>query len=275
VNQPAGEASTDWLWRIQHVHQIGSTNDELLAQRQSGEAPVGSVLVSDQQLAGKGRLGRSWLAEPGQALLMSVVLPLPADPRRWGLTPLAVGVALVRAIERQSGHRQPSVGPEGVVMTAIDKDQTGRPLLKWPNDVMVVDRKLAGILVEAHDGVAICGIGLNVCQDQASLGELAAVSLAMLGLQTSPLLMADLLMAELRDVWATLLADDDQLINQYRRLSATIGQEVMVELSSTQQLRGLAVDVTNDGRLIVDEAGQRHLLASGDVHHLRSLKASR
>jgi BirA family biotin operon repressor/biotin-[acetyl-CoA-carboxylase] ligase len=120
-------------WPRLHLREIGSTSDRARELAQAG-APHGTLVTTDHQVAGRGRQGRTWTTPPGTALTMSLVLR-EVTP----LVPLAAGVAVAEAI-----------GPDAAI--------------KWPNDVLLDDRKVAGILVEARpqEGWAILGIGINV-----------------------------------------------------------------------------------------------------------------
>ena len=149
-------------WGGYYFDAVDSTQDEALAAARQG-APSRSLVVADFQRAGRGRQGRGWLAEPGDALLMSVLFrdstPAPA-PLRW--TSLAA-VALVEAIDEVAPGLHPAI--------------------KWPNDVLLGDRKVAGILAEttwdSRELVAIVGVGLNVNTSPADIQPLqrAATSL--------------------------------------------------------------------------------------------------
>src|SRR5205823_1731834 len=104
-------------------------------------APAGLVAVAEHQTAGRGRQGRSWTAPPGSSLLMSVLLRPGIRPERSHLVTAAVALAAADALEEVAGFR---------------------PGLKWPNDLIVDDRKLAGVLAEADGGAVVVGIGINL-----------------------------------------------------------------------------------------------------------------
>jgi BirA family biotin operon repressor/biotin-[acetyl-CoA-carboxylase] ligase len=129
-----------------HVDSCTSTQELLEATM-----PEGAVAVADYQTAGRGRLGRSWEAPPGDALLVSVLLKPPAD-RPLAQLALVAGVGVADALERLTG-------------LAVQ--------IKWPNDVMLRRTKVAGILAEARDGAVVLGIGVNVNQARAQLPERA------------------------------------------------------------------------------------------------------
>nr|MDT0664889.1 biotin--[acetyl-CoA-carboxylase] ligase [Micromonospora sp. DSM 115978] len=139
-------------WQVQVVAETGSTNSDLAAAARSG-APAGSVLVAEQQTAGRGRLDRRWVAPPGTGLTFSVLLrpDVPAGSLSW--LPMVVGAALVEPLRTQFG------------LAAV---------LKWPNDVLVEERKLAGVLVEVvpapgQRSAVVVGIGLNVAAGRDEL----------------------------------------------------------------------------------------------------------
>ena len=145
------------LWReIRVTGETGSTNADLLQEARAGAAE-GLVLAAETQTAGRGRLGRSWSSPPRAALACSVLLrPAAVPPAARGWLPLLTGIAVAAALRAEAGV------PAG---------------LKWPNDVLVADRKIAGILAEAHDDAIVVGIGLNVTLTAAELPVTGATSL--------------------------------------------------------------------------------------------------
>src|SRR5690606_31622392 len=152
------------LWTgVDVVPSLGSTNTELVARANDG-APGGTVLVTEHQTAGRGRLGRSFSTPARAALTFSVLLRPTVPPHGYGWLPLLMGVAAVHGVRR---------------IAAV------RAELKWPNDVLVGGRKLAGILSEAAFGPAgpavVIGIGLNVSQSREELPVDTATSLALSG----------------------------------------------------------------------------------------------
>src|SRR5262252_2822814 len=144
------------LWReIRVVEETGSTNADLLAEAQAG-AGEGLVLVAEAQTEGRGRLGRRWISPPRRALTFSVLLRPPVPSALLGWVPLLAGVAVASALERTAG------------MDAR---------LKWPNDVLVGDAKLAGILAERWGDAVVVGTGINVLQQRGELPVPTATSL--------------------------------------------------------------------------------------------------
>lgn len=154
------------LWHeVRVVSETGSTNADLLAEARSG-APEGLVLVADAQTAGRGRMGRRWISTPGAALTFSVLLrPGGVPSGRLGWVPLLAGVAVVSALREEAGVEA---------------------RLKWPNDVLIADAKLAGILAESWAEAIVVGIGINVSQTREELPMETATSL-LLGSQAGHL----------------------------------------------------------------------------------------
>lgn len=242
----------DGLWReVRVVPQTGSTNADLLEAARAGAA-AGLVLVAEEQTAGRGRLGRTWSAPPGAGLIFSVLLrPSDVPPTRLGWLPLLTGVAVATAV----------------------RDQTGvQASLKWPNDVLVGERKLAGILAEAHGDAVVVGTGLNVTLSQPELPVPTATSLRLENADSTD--RAALLTAILTGLghrYQAWRADPDAggLRADYLRWCATIGREVRVELPGGAVLTGTAVDVDDAGRLVVRTPAGLVPVGAGDVVHVR------
>jgi len=263
------------LWRSVEVTPVtGSTNADLLARAAAGE-PEGAVLAAEQQSAGRGRLGRTWVAPPRAALTFSVLLRPAAVPRaRLGWLPLLAGVAVAAAI----------------------RDVTGLDArLKWPNDVLigpwntlaggsggvVPPRKVGGILAESAGDAVVVGIGVNVSTGSAELpppgpGALAATSLRLEGaasLDRARLLAEILAGLERRyQAWCQVFGDTERsgLRAEYTALCATLGRRVRVELPGGRRLDGLAAALDADGRLLLSVPPDADLpVAAGDIVHLR------
>lgn len=242
------------LWTgVTVVESTGSTNADLAGQAREG-AVEGTVLVAEEQVAGRGRLGRTWTAPARSGLAVSVLLR-PAPPvTTHGWLPLLFGVAAASAVRR---------------LAEVDVR------LKWPNDLLVGDRKLAGVLAERVEDAVVVGMGLNVSLRADELPVQTATSLA---IQEAACLDRDpLLRAVLREVeshyadWAEAGGDADMagLRAAYQASSATIGREVRVELPGGRFLTGRATGVDEAGRLRLTAGGEQHTLSAGDVVHLR------
>jgi BirA family biotin operon repressor/biotin-[acetyl-CoA-carboxylase] ligase len=199
------------------LHRLGivrSTQDE------AAGLPVGSVVVAESQTAGRGRRGRTWEAPPASGLLATFVLaPGP-------LVVFAAGVAAAEACGREVR-------------------------LKWPNDLMLGEQKLGGVLAEIRGQKALVGIGINLTWAPPGAAKLGADRDALLE-RLLPLL----------ERWAA--AEPEAIIGRWRELSWTLGQQVRVELGG-EVLEGVAEEIDADGALIV---GGRRVVA-GDVVRVR------
>lgn len=248
--------------RLEVVDRTGSTNADLRAAAARGPeaAPDRSVLLAHHQVAGRGRRDRAWQARSAEGLTLSVLLRPDGVPRaRWGWAPLLTGVALVLAVEDD-------------VPAA----------LKWPNDLLLGEapRKAAGILAEVVDGgpgagpALVIGIGVNVATGRDALPA-GATSLAAEGVERGrPDLLGDLLavLASLDDDWREAGGDaaSSGLLAAYREHCATLGRRVRIELPGDRTLVGRAVDVDDEGRLVVrDDHDRETRVIAGDVVHVR------
>jgi BirA family biotin operon repressor/biotin-[acetyl-CoA-carboxylase] ligase len=224
---------------IREFDTIGSTNTWLLAQARDGAAE-GMVAVADHQSAGRGRLGRPWTAPAGTSLLVSILVrPLDLAPERRHLVAAAVGLAAAGGCADVAGLT---------------------PGIKWPNDLLVGDRKLAGILGEADRDAVVVGMGLNV--GSAPPGGISLEEAA-----GRPVDRGELLAAILHRLERWLL-DLDSIAGAYRDACATIGRQVRVTVPGGE-LVGLAEDLDDRGCLLLRTASGVVEVCVGDVVHLR------
>ncbi len=237
---------------LRHWDSIDSTNRWVREQAEAG-AGEGLVAVADHQQAGRGRLGRTWEAPPGAGLLLSVLLqPVGLEVRRVHLLTAAVGLAARQACVEVGGFE---------------------PDLKWPNDLLVGERKLAGVLAEAGRSASagawvVVGIGLNI--SAAPEGAVTADEAA-----GRPLERDDLLLALLQALEARLAGTWDAVAAEHRAACSTVGRRVRAHLAD-RVVEGLASGLDDDGRLVVrpdahDGPGPARdlLLSAADVVHLR------
>lgn len=247
-------------WRVEVVATAPSTNSLLAERFRGGERGV-VVLVAGHQTAGRGRLSRVWETPAGTALTLSVLLEPQVPAARWPGISLLAGVAVADALRDL-----------GVAAT-----------LKWPNDVLVGERKVGGILVErVEDGeraAAVVGIGLNVSMRREELPVGEATSLAVEGGPTDRSVVLAVLLRHLArryDAWGAAAGDlRPTLLADYRERCSTLGRQVRVLLPRDAVLEGTAAEVDAEGRLVVvtpASAGRpehRHVLGVGDVVHVR------
>ncbi|HEY1117360.1 MAG TPA: biotin--[acetyl-CoA-carboxylase] ligase [Acidimicrobiales bacterium] len=238
-----------------------STN-AVVADRARGGAPEGLVVATEHQTAGRGRLDRTWETPAGSALTFSVLLRPTVPPAQWPWLPLLTGYAVAKALAAAGfGAR-----------------------LKWPNDVLLGDRKVAGILVERVEGeggpAAVVGIGLNVLLTEDQLPVPSATSLlvesAGLGhpVPTRTALLATLVetLTEAYDAWQAGIGDGstERLRESYARVCSTLGLDVEVAMPDGSTLAGRATGLDEHGRLVVAPvAGPEVAVGAGDVVHVR------
>ena len=239
---------------VRWFESCDSTNAVAVAAAADG-ADEGLLVLADQQAAGRGRHGRSWIAPPGTSLLFSLLVrPVaPADMHR--LLPLLTGLVVAETVARHL--------PDTAVA------------LKWPNDLLVGDRKAAGILAESAGGAVVIGVGVNVdwrgVERPADLA--GATSLAEAADQAVDRwrLLAGLLGVFSRryEQWQELPA---AFLDDYRARCDTIGRAVRVERTERSPLEGLATGVDHTGALQVRTSdGETMAIHAGDVVHLRPL----
>ena len=237
-------------WQVEHVAEVGSTSDGLIAAAKQG-APEGKVLVADHQRAGRGRQRREWLDRPGQDLLFSVLLRPRLSAEDHGLLSLVAGVALVEALNDMAGQ---GFGA------------------KWPNDVVFAGRKVGGILVEADmmAGYAVVGIGLNLFGELETLPEeLRQRATTVYAATGKDIGREEALAAILRSMgtWYQALRESGPqvVVAAYRQMDTLAGKEVEVEMG-TARVSGVAEGIDEKGRLVVSTADGRLVVDGGEVH---------
>lgn len=223
-----------------HLRKTGSTNDiaKVLALN---NAPSGTIVTAGDQTAGRGRQGRTWSAPSGGSLLFSLLIRPFTTARR--LAPLAVAIAVAEASEQVAEVRCQ---------------------IKWPNDVWVEGRKVAGILLEARpetdpgDSWLVIGIGINAAVDLADLPAELRTTAATLGLE-SPAQLLDPLLNSLAH-W--LDAPANRVLPAWRARDALVGRQVRSTVGS-----GVGSGIDDDGNLLVRETdGSIRRLVSGEAH---------
>ncbi|AMO91192.1 biotin--[acetyl-CoA-carboxylase] ligase [Corynebacterium simulans] len=256
---------------VEYVEQTGSTNTDLMKAENVAD---GTVLLTNEQVSGKGRLGRTWVSPAGSQLILSVLI-LPDSLEHLGTLPLASGLAVTDTVEGS--------------------------VLKWPNDVHINGNKLCGILAEAGPvGAAfksapktevskaevnkvevapktqaapapsarvVVGMGLNVTLTREQLPIEKATSLMLEGRDTDRTELAIALLKNLRRRITQWENQDPQLMADYRAVCSSIGQEVRLE-APTGDVVGVVEGIGDDGRINV--GGEYY--SAGDVTHLRPVQ---
>lgn len=228
-------------WRLLLLEETASTNAVAAERARRGE-PGGLVVVAEAQTAGRGRLDRLWVSPPRAGLTFSVLLRPDLPSGQWPWLPLWAGLAVATALRERA---------------EVDA------VLKWPNDVLIANRKVCGVLAEVPvPGAAVVGIGLNVTTAREELPHDQATSLQLSGARTTD---RDTLLRVVLRALGTVLADPAAARASYRERCSTIGRNVRVELPGDRAVEGAAEQVDDDGRLVVDGTAY----GAGDVVHLR------
>jgi BirA family transcriptional regulator, biotin operon repressor / biotin---[acetyl-CoA-carboxylase] ligase len=244
------------VWRIEHFDVIDSTNTWVAARAVEG-APEGLVAVADFQSAGRGRLDRRWESPPGASLLCSILLRPDVGPDQLQLVVACVALAARAALVRLSGVR---------------------PALKWPNDLIVDDAKIAGLLAEivsVDERLAVVvGIGVNLTHEGPATVRSTSVR-AESGVTISAPALLDILLYELEARRVLLDSPEGQasLRDEYRRGLETLGHMVRVERAHDVVV-GLAQAVDEYGQLIVVVNDEAITISVGDLVHVRAHEGS-
>lgn len=243
-------------WSVIHLNTVDSTNTYLDRLAKEGY-PHGTVVVADSQTSGRGRFQRKWFSPPGKNIYMSILLrpegvPLP----ELSVIPMLTGIACARAIR---------------TLTNLEV------FLKWPNDILLNERKLGGILVEskieAERVYIIAGIGINVNMTEEDLPEEImdiATSLYIVARRgfSRELIMNEILY-EFFELYRGLLQKGRSfIISEWQTLSSTIGKTVRVVLPDGREIRGKAIQVDEDGALLIQKDDLTlEVIRTGDVFH--------
>ena len=226
---------------------LDSTNAYLKRELTAGRAAACAAVIALTQTAGRGRLGRQWESKPGVGLYFSLLTPrLPME--MLSLVPVATGVAATDALWNEA---EVSAG------------------IKWPNDLIVSDCKLSGILCEGVLGQAVCGIGVNLLQDADFFARAELPHGTSLMMETGRACSAPRLAAAIAnqlEPWLDQLEKRqiDALIARFRERCVSIGREVRA-ISPTGELTGIAVDIDPEGRLVIEHTGGRTAVSAGEV----------
>jgi BirA family biotin operon repressor/biotin-[acetyl-CoA-carboxylase] ligase len=245
-------------WTEVHVVDVLPSTNAVLGQRARDGQEDGLVLIAEHQTAGRGRLDRTWTAPPGAGVTMSVLVrPAGIAVSRWPWISLVSGLAVAAAVQQ---------------VAEVDAR------LKWPNDVVVDDRKLAGVLVERVEGpgpaAAVIGIGLNVTATADELPTTQATSLRIEGASmTDRSTLVKAILRRLDGLLAEWEAGGGEpragLRDAYQAACTTLGRRVSVELPGRSPLEGEAVRIDDFGRLVVLTGSGERAFGAGDVTHVR------
>jgi len=251
----AAELAERWALPAVHLYdRVGSTNDVARRLAEQGAA-AGTVVIADEQVAGRGRGGKGWASPPGLGIWMSLVLRPPSLPSP-GLLPILVGLAAAEALD---SYATPA-----------------RVMVKWPNDLQIDGRKLAGVLCEASwiadgPGFVVAGIGINVLHTSSDFPPELCDTATSLRIATGAgppreRVAAAVAAAVFRTAGAPPTELDPRLLASLKERDALLGRRV--EVQAAQPIRGIAEGITASGALLVRSDGMVHAVTSGTVRPL-------
>jgi BirA family biotin operon repressor/biotin-[acetyl-CoA-carboxylase] ligase len=232
-------------WRVSVVELTGSTQDDLANLISLEEVNAGELIVTEFQSAGRGRLDRSFQAPAHSALLFSFYLKPKRVRDDWGFISMLAALTLTQSINK-----------------SLSKDLS----LKWPNDILIGDKKVAGLISQATEHGVIVGIGLNVGMDESELPVETATSLLLANsedLDRNKILINFLNLFEINFKSWDSGADFRQA---YSSLSSTLKKLIQIEVVGKPVHQGLAKSITLQGTLMLDDGSE---VTVGDVVHLR------
>jgi BirA family biotin operon repressor/biotin-[acetyl-CoA-carboxylase] ligase len=242
---------------LRFFEKTGSTNADALAWALEG-APEGAIVVAEHQTHGRGRWGRSWVSDPGNLLQFSIVLRPSFALDRTGILTTALGVATAEGIEDATGIK------------------TG---LKWPNDVTVLERKLAGVLVETRMldesiDAAIAGVGVNVGWKAEDVPSDIAERATSIAIWTEdhvdrPLLLAAILKRLETHYLSIGDGDGAGVLQAAAARSVVLGRDVVARFVDGNFIEGRALSLDPSGALEIEVEGTKRLLTVGEIEQLR------
>jgi BirA family biotin operon repressor/biotin-[acetyl-CoA-carboxylase] ligase len=247
---------TKWMGRkIHHFHATDSTNSMAYQLALQG-AEEGEIVIAESQKKGRGRLGRKWFSPPSVNLYLSVILRPEIPPQQVSLMTLMAAVATANAIHKFSGLQ---------------------PVIKWPNDILLKNRKVAGLLNEIHSEMdrihfVILGIGVNLNMDEKMFSkEIHSIATSLqreMGQSVSRKVFLQILLEEL-EIWYEIFLKDGAapILKAWRDKAQIQGRSVKV-ISFGEVLSGTAIDVDHDGALILEtKKGEQKRVVAGDVQY--------
>ena len=236
---------TSGYWRVSVADLTTSTQVDLAELVKSNSAKTGDVIATNFQTAGRGRLDRTFEAVPGSALLFSFFIKPKRARSDWGF------ITHLAALSMQE---------------VISQDTPSQVKLKWPNDILIEEKKVAGLLAQATDDGVIIGIGVNVAMTAEELPVDTATSLFITG---SNKLDRNLILGEFLNRFEVNLQaweSGRDFLEKYSAVCATLGRQVQVEVSGRENRTGKALTINRIGALMLDDGFEVNV---GDVVHLR------
>ena len=230
-------------WRVSVVDVTASTQTDLAALARTGKAKDGDVIAANYQSAGRGRLSRTFEAPKNSALLFSFYIEPKREKDDWGWIALIAGASVAQALHEV------------------------KATVKWPNDILVNEKKISGLIAEIVDHGVVIGIGINVGMTLEELPVPTATSLAIEGIRdTNRNEILTRVLAQFESNFSTWDEGDNSVTRLYTSLSSTLGTKVQIHYPNEKIEKGIAIGISPRGELILDTG--THVQA-GDVVHLR------
>ena len=236
---------TSGYWRVSVVDLTTSTQTDLAEMVKSNSAKTGDVVATEFQTAGRGRLDRTFDAAPGSALLFSFFIKPNRARSDWGF------ISHIAALSMQE---------------VISQDHPSQVRLKWPNDILIGEKKVAGLLAQSTDVGVIIGIGVNVAMTIDELPVNTATSLLITG---SKKIDRNLILGEFLNRFQVnfeMWENGADLVERYIAVCVTLGRKVQVEVVGRENRIGQAISINSVGALVLDDGFEVNV---GDVVHLR------
>jgi BirA family biotin operon repressor/biotin-[acetyl-CoA-carboxylase] ligase len=242
-------------WKIIRFDALESTNTKALQLIQKG-AEEGTVVLADFQTAGRGRYDRKWYSPRGEGLFFSVIFYPPFTDKRLFTLPLVAGCAVAAALKSVTGLA---------------------PLLKWPNDVLIGEKKVSGILIETSQVgrrlAAVIGIGININNTDfpEEISRTATSILLECKKKVSSLTLLEKCLRELSDRYEHFLSGrSERIVREAREISSLLGRQVRVSTSGGE-FHGNAIDLDETGALILRlHDGASRVFTTGEVQLIRA-----
>jgi len=244
LDQSRITAALSRYWRVSVVDLTTSTQDDLATKANAGEAKNGDVIIANYQSAGRGRLDRTFIAPASTALLFSIYLQPQRERDDWGFLPLLAGFSIADTLRKINANVS----------------------IKWPNDLLIDEMKIGGIISTAAGSGVVIGIGINVSTTASELPVETATSLKIAGVSK---LDRNLLLPLLLNAFETDFTawnQGESFLERYSQLSATRGREVTIIGPAESAMRSRVQSFDEQGRLHLED-GQ--IVTVGDVIHLR------
>jgi BirA family biotin operon repressor/biotin-[acetyl-CoA-carboxylase] ligase len=233
-------------WRVSVVEVTGSTQDDLYQLASSGSAIPKTILASEYQSSGRGRLDRTFEATPHSALTFSLYIEPKVAREEWSFLTLLAGLSVHEALH--TIDPQVSVG------------------VKWPNDLLIGEKKFVGMIAQATEKGVVLGIGINVGM---SVEELPVPNATSLAIENFSVLDRNVILAAIVnhfEINLEMWEHDKSFLAEYRGASVTIGSDVEVTLPGGEVIQSKAVDISDSGALMLEDGRE---VTVGDVVHLR------